>query len=102
MSLAIKHWLLKKLQDPKTTPLPSVLRGKGQLAGLAKVCSDLGMNNPLIVTDRMLTKLGLTARVTAGLAAAGMNYAIYDKVRCRPILHWPLVSVFGRITFSHH
>jgi alcohol dehydrogenase class IV len=82
-SLAIKHWLLKKMQDPRTTPLPILVQGKGQLGQLASVCSELGMTHPLIVTDSMLVKIGLIASVTAGLTAAGLMVTVYDKVHPR-------------------
>ena len=80
MALAIKHWLLKKMQDPRTTPLPRLVQGKGSLEQLATLCTELGMRKPLIVSDQMLQKIGLVQKVTDGLAEKGLAFAVYDKV----------------------
>lgn len=43
-----------------------------------------GKNKPLIVTDKTIKALGLTAGLEENLAAAGFDYAIYDGVVANP------------------
>ena len=84
-SLKLKHWLLKRIQNPKKTPLPEVRAGAGAATReLGAVVGALGMKKPLVVSDAMLVKLGLVGRITAGLERAGIDFATFCEVVPNP------------------
>ena len=84
-SLKLKHWLLKRIQKPRRTPLPEVRAGAGaatrELGGIVRA---LGMRKPLVVSDAMLVELGLVDKCTAGLARAGLDFALFCEVVPNP------------------
>lgn len=84
-SLRLKHWLLKKLQNPEKTPLPEVVAGAGAAAAqLGGVAAGLGITKPLLVSDAMLLDIGLVGRCVAGLEAAGLECVVYAEVVPNP------------------
>jgi alcohol dehydrogenase class IV len=61
-----------------------VMLGKGTAQQVGKEMKALGVKNPLIVTDPVVAKAGLTAGIEATLKEEGLTYAIYDKVEPEP------------------
>jgi alcohol dehydrogenase class IV len=58
---------------------PELLEGAGSIKCLPELLSRLKINNVLIVTDAMLTKLGLLDGLIKALDDTGCQYAIYDQ-----------------------
>ena len=65
-------------------PTPRVVSGEGCVATMAEIAREQGITKPLIVTDKMLVKLGLVALCTDALDRAGMPYAMFDDVTPNP------------------
>jgi len=84
MSLAFKHWLVKKAQDPKKMPIPTIITGPGVASNLGPVAASLGMKNPLIVSDAFLVSIGLVQKAVDGLESAGVQSTVYGKVVPNP------------------
>lgn len=64
---------------------PTTIRfGAGRLAELADRCRDAGMARPLLVTDRALAALPITARALDTLEAAGLGRAVFAEVDTNP------------------
>ena len=60
---------------------PRIIRiGGGVASETAEILTQLGLSNPLIVTDVNLVALGHVAKVTGVLDAAGIAYGIFDGV----------------------
>ena len=84
-SLKLKHWLLKRIQRPKRTPMPEVRAGAGTATReLGAIVAGLGCRKPLVVSDAMLLELGLVGKCTRGLEAAGVDHALFCKVVPNP------------------
>ena len=65
-------------------PEPRVVSGEGSVAQMGAVVTELGAKKPLIVTDKMLVKLGMVQPCIDSLVAAGLSYAVYDEVVPNP------------------
>ncbi len=64
---------------------PTAIRfGAGRLAELGEACNAAGMARPLLVTDRGLTNLPITARALDILDAAGLGRALFSDVDPNP------------------
>jgi len=64
---------------------PTVMRfGAGRIAELAEACAEAGITRPLLVTDRGLAGLPITARALDCLAAAGLEHALFAEVDPNP------------------
>jgi alcohol dehydrogenase class IV len=64
---------------------PTAVRfGAGRVAELAEACAAAGMARPLLVTDRGLAALPITARALDLTAAAGLGRAIFAGVDPNP------------------
>ncbi|WP_299646727.1 iron-containing alcohol dehydrogenase [uncultured Jannaschia sp.] len=64
---------------------PNAIRfGAGRIAELPQACIEAGMQRPLLVTDRGLAKLEVTARALTILEEAGFAPAIFAKVDPNP------------------
>jgi len=61
-------------------PTPLLLVGPGSAARLGQAIADFGHRKLLLVTDTVITRLGLMAPLTEALAAAGTRYAVFDAV----------------------
>lgn len=59
--------------------------GAGAASRIAVMLGRLGLNRPLIVTDPMMVKLGLIARVTEPLDRAGMVYTVFSETVPEPV-----------------
>ena len=64
---------------------PTAIRfGAGRIAELAEACAQAGMSRPLLVTDRGLAGLPITARALDVLEAAGLGRAMFADVDPNP------------------
>lgn len=65
--------------------IPPILQiGAGALGQIAPVLARLGCQNPLIVSDTVLNKIGLVGQLTALLDAAGIPHALFDGTEPEP------------------
>lgn len=55
-----------------------------KISEIPEVLKANGKKKPLIVTDKTIKTLGLSAGLESGLVAAGMEYAVYDGVVANP------------------
>ena len=58
--------------------------GVGRIAELAEHCKSVGLKKPLLVTDKALASLPITAAALDGLAAAGLGRAVFSQVDPNP------------------
>jgi alcohol dehydrogenase class IV len=73
--------------------------GPGAAQGVGLHLAELGKRRPLVVTDRALAKLPVTARFVAALAAAGLDVAVYDGVFGNPTVSQ---ANAGGVAFREH
>lgn len=59
--------------------------GSGRITELAEACADAGIRRPLLVTDRGLANLPITARVLEIMERAGLGRAIFSDVDSNPV-----------------
>ena len=68
-----------------TWSYPTAIRfGTGRIAELGEACAAAGISRPLLVTDRGLASLPITAQARAIIAAAGLGDAIFAEVDPNP------------------
>ena len=58
--------------------------GVGRIVELADHCKAVGMTKPLLVTDKALATLPITAAALDGLDAAGLGRAVFSQVDANP------------------
>ena len=58
--------------------------GVGRIAELAEQCKAVGLKKPLLVTDKALASLPITAAALDSLAAAGLGRAVFSEVDPNP------------------
>ena len=64
---------------------PTAIRfGAGRIAELAEACTEVRITRPLLVTDRGLAGLPITARALDCLASAGLEHALFVEVDPNP------------------
>lgn len=63
----------------------SVRFGPGRIAELPAVCKELGIRQPLLVTDPGLRKLPIVDNVLASLRNAGLGDAVFSDIQANPI-----------------
>lgn len=61
-------------------PQPTILVGPGASARLGQTIAGFGHRKLLIVTDGIISKLGLLADLTSALTAGGAEYAVFDSI----------------------
>jgi alcohol dehydrogenase class IV len=61
-------------------PQPTLLVGPGASARLGRVIGDFGHRRILLVTDGIISKLGLTAPLTEALDQSGTSFVVFDAV----------------------
>jgi choline dehydrogenase len=65
--------------------IPTVMKhGLGAISALGDEARALGMRRPLLATDPGIVRAGLLERATAPLRAAGLEYAVFDRVAPNP------------------
>ncbi len=68
-----------------TWSYPTAVRfGAGRVAELGEACAAAGISRPLLVTDRGLAALPITARAREIMAAAGLGDAVFAEVDPNP------------------
>ncbi|MGF1763369.1 iron-containing alcohol dehydrogenase [Aliivibrio kagoshimensis] len=67
-------------------PMPKLIEGEGSIVQAAQALLEMGGNKPLIVTDAILVKLGITKFLTDALDAEQVQYVLFDKVTPDPTL----------------
>jgi alcohol dehydrogenase class IV len=72
-----------KLRGNWNYPTP-IRFGAGRIAELSEACTAVGIRNPLLVTDRGLAGLPITARALDILEAAGLGRSIFSDVAPNP------------------
>ena len=72
-----------KLRGNWSYPTP-VKFGAGRIAELAALVTSTGMKTPLLVTDKALASLPITARALDLLAAGGLGRAVFSEVDPNP------------------
>ena len=65
---------------PKGFPVPEVMSGVGKVNELGQLCKTLGCMNILVVSDGMLSELGIVKKCTDGLAQSNVKFTVFDKV----------------------
>lgn len=76
--LLIKAIILMKL------PIPEVIEGAGSREKVGAWCKKHNYSRVLIVTDKIMIKLGLLDKVVNSLEKEGIEYCIYDGVTPNP------------------
>ena len=61
-------------------PQPTILVGPGSSGRLGQTIAGFGHGKLLIVTDSMISKLGLLGDLTDALTAGGADYAVFDAI----------------------
>lgn len=61
-------------------PQPTLLVGPGSSARLGQAVAGMGHRKILIVTDSIISKLGLLKSLTDALESAGTKYAVFDAI----------------------
>jgi len=65
---------------------PTAVRfGVGRAAEIGAACKDLGMSNPLLVTDPGLASLPMIADAVKSCEAVGLKCAVYSDVKPNPV-----------------
>ncbi|MGH8352854.1 MAG: iron-containing alcohol dehydrogenase, partial [Pseudomonas sp.] len=65
---------------------PTAIRfGAGRIVELAELCRNLGMQRPLLVTDRGLAHAPITTAALDSLRAAGLGVALFADLKPNPI-----------------
>ena len=63
----------------------SIRFGSGAIAELPHTCRDLGMKNPLFVTDPVLATLEVTQAVLQILKEAGLEHGVFSSMHPNPV-----------------
>jgi len=61
-------------------PRPTLMVGPGSSARLGQAINDFGHSKILIVTDSIISKLGLMTPLTDALAAGGTPFVVFDEI----------------------
>ncbi len=61
-------------------PQPTMMVGPGSSARLGQAINDFGHTRVLIVTDPVVSKLGLMAPLLQALKAGGTDYVVFDQI----------------------
>ena len=65
---------------------PTTVRfGVGRIRELPDACTELGMHNPLLVTDSALAELAMVQTAVGACRAAGLGCAVYSEVQGNPV-----------------
>ena len=62
----------------------SIINEPGSIKRLGEICTRLGFERPLVVTDPGIVKAGLLEKLTASLDASGTSYALYTDIVADP------------------
>ncbi len=65
--------------------------GAGVTREVGMDLADLGIRNALVITDPILRRMRPLQTVIESLAAEGIAYTIYDRVRSALPISWPYI-----------
>src|SRR5262245_63843264 len=96
--LHVSHFTFYTVQNPQNPTnqrglmsticsftIPTVMKhGLGAASALGEEAKALGMRRPLLVTDPGIVRAGLLERATVPLRAAGLDFAVFDRVAPNP------------------
>ncbi len=82
----IRHKIYKIVLPFITFPEPELIAGAGSTKTLAKKISSLGIDNLLIVTDKVLMELGMLENLMNSLKENQISYSIFDDVQPNPTI----------------
>src|SRR5262245_10539303 len=63
----------------------SIRFGAGMIRELPRACSELGMRNPLLVTDAGLARLDMVRNAVESFRSAGLGCAVFSDVKPNPV-----------------
>ena len=63
----------------------SIRFGPGRISELPDVCRELGIKNPLLVTDPVLATLDITKKTLQFLQDAGISYSVFSDIQKNPV-----------------
>ena len=78
------HRILRHVVKRFTIPVPDLISGPGSIQQLPALIEKQGLANPLLVTDKGITSLGLTDSLLQGIKSAQMECSVYDDVQANP------------------
>ncbi|OGP90810.1 MAG: alcohol dehydrogenase [Deltaproteobacteria bacterium RBG_16_47_11] len=67
---------------------PLLITGSGSSERVGEECKKLGFKKALIVTDEVLSKLGMVEGVKKALSDHGVQFGIYDKIATEPTVDY--------------
>ncbi len=67
-------------------PLPTLIEGENAISQTAQILTEMGGSKPLIVTDSILVKLGITQQLIDALDAENITYTLFSDVTPDPTL----------------
>ncbi|GEM78936.1 iron-containing alcohol dehydrogenase [Vibrio superstes] len=74
--VSVKKPFLKMLPIPE----PKLVEGQGAVSQIAELCLSLGIRHPLVVTDKVLVKLGVVDSIRTPLREAQISFSLFDDV----------------------
>ncbi|MCU0690824.1 MAG: iron-containing alcohol dehydrogenase [Polyangiaceae bacterium] len=81
-----QHKALKVTAKILPFPIPALLTGPGSVKQLAENISARGLRHVLVVTDKVLTDIGLPDSLLKSLEEKGIAYTVFDDVQPNPII----------------
>ena len=75
---------MSKLQSTNWNYPTNIWFGHERVSDITKACEQLGMKNPLIVTDEALVKLGIMNDLLNPLKKSDISYIVYSEVQPNP------------------
>jgi len=80
------EFMTEKALPSSNWSYPTAIRfGAGRIAELPKVCRELGMSRPLLVTDPGLANLPMVRAAIAANAAAGLPTGLFSEIQPNPV-----------------
>lgn len=67
-------------------PIPTVLEGENSVLKVPEILTQKGISRVLLVTDKTITNLGLTAPLLQALAISGIETVVYDDTVPNPTI----------------
>jgi hydroxyacid-oxoacid transhydrogenase len=84
MSCACAHVPEGATEGVFSVDASSLTFGRGAIRDVGALAGGLGMRRVALFTDRAVAKLEIFERARASLAAAGVDFSVYDEVRVEP------------------
>jgi len=63
----------------------SIRFGVGRISELAEACKELGMSNPLLITDPGIAALPMVDEAMQSCISAGLNCAVFSDIQANPV-----------------